>query len=404
MGVPSPFHTKTAALCTSMRWREWAGVFAAEKYDTVHDNEYVLFRQSAGVFDCSPLFKYDISGPDVVPFLSRLLARDPARVKINQAAYCCWCDEDGSVIDDGNLFRLGETRYRLTSANATLRWLVTNSRGFDVQIDDVSEKLASLAIQGPTSRACLQACCDAPLDSLKYFFLCESSIAGAPVTISRTGYTGDLGYEVWMAAEHAEQVYEAIMQGGRIHGIGPAGLLALDIVRIEAGYIMADVDYTGSHHALIQAQKSTPFELGLGWTVHLDRPNGGWFVGQEALLEEKINGSKWSMVGLEIDYSELEALYDAIGLPTHVPTTAWRTVVPIYDESGHRQIGRASSGVFSPLLKRNLALATVDSRYAAVGTRLLIDTIVEFDRHKVSARVVDRPFFDPPRKKAVLSK
>jgi len=384
-----------------MRWREWAGCFAPEKYDTVHDNEYVLFRQSAGLFDISPLFKYDIRGKDAAAFLSRVLTRDVAKLKLHQVAYCCWCDEEGWVIDDGTVSWLGDGWYRLTSANPTYRWLRLNTRGFDVKIEDVSTAVAALAVQGPTSRDVLLDSSDVPVDALKFFNLAHGHIGDVPVIVSRTGYTGDLGYEVWTEARHAERMYDAILDGGRKHLVGPAGLLALDIVRIEAGFIMADVDYTGSHHAMIDAQRSTPYELGLGWTVHLDRDP---FVGQEALRREVARGSQWAMVGLEIDWDELEAEFDKHGLPPHVSTMAWRSMTPVFDGVGTQQVGRATSGTWSPLLKKNLALATVEARFAEVGTVLKIEQTVEFERKYVTARVVKRPFFDPPRKKSTPTK
>lgn len=397
MGVPTPFHNKTAPLVRSMRWKEWAGFFAPEKYDTVHDSEYGLYRHACGLLDISPLYKYDVRGRDACAFLNRVMARDVARLKPRQVAYSTWCDDEGFVIDDGTLSYMGENQYRLTSANPTLRWLVMNSRGYDVTIDDASQRIAALALQGPTSRAALQEVTEAPLDTLRFFHLTETRIGNVPAVISRTGYTGDLGYEIWVDAAHAERAWDVVMDGGRKHGIGPAGLLALDMVRIEAGFILIDVDYTSAPHAFTAAQKSTPAQIGLGWTVHLDAKD--WFVGRAALERERQDGASWALVGLEIDWEELETLYDEQGLPPHLPTTAWRQAVPLFD--GHRQIGRATSGTWSPTLKKNLALATVESRYAEVGTTLKIEQLIDWERRLVTARVIQKPFFDPLRKKAV---
>ncbi|MBM3463447.1 MAG: aminomethyl transferase family protein [Armatimonadetes bacterium] len=403
MGVPTPFHNKTAPLVKSMRWKEWSGYFAPEKYDTVHDNEYVLYRQTAGLLDISPLFKYDVRGKDAAHFLDRVMAREVSRLKQGQVAYSTWCDERGKCIDDGTVSVLGENWYRVTSANPSLRWFKINAHGFDVQLEDTSQRIAALALQGPTSRKILQQVSSAPLDTLKFFHCVSDRVGGVPAVISRTGYTGDLGYEVWVEAKDAERLWDAIMEGGKHYGVGPAGLLALDMVRNEAGFILIDVDYKSAKHAFTDEQKSSPYEIGLGWTVHLDRPAGReYFVGREALEREKTLGSAWTLVGLEIDWDELEAAYDAQDLPPHVPTTAWRSAIPIFDPRGDRQVGYATSGTWSPILKKNIALATVETPYAALGTPLKMEHMIEFKQALLTARVTKKPFFDPPRKKSTI--
>jgi aminomethyltransferase len=387
-----------------MRWKEWAGYYSVEKYDTVHENEYFGFRHTAGLLDVSPLYKYDVTGAGALQLLDRVMARDVSRLKVGQVAYSCWCDEDGKVIDDGTLWRLGDEHYRITSANPCYRWLHENAFRLPATITDVSTDLAAVALQGPKSLDVLLACSNAPLDRLKYFWLAEARLGAVEAVVTRTGYTGDLGYEIWVRPRDAEALWDTLMKAGAPHGIMPAGLNALDMTRIEAGFILIDVDYTSSHHALIEDQKSSPFEIGLGWTVHLDKAP---FIGQAALRREKARGSKWAFIGLEIDTPELERYYDAVGLPPSLPTMAWRSVVPLYETLAGRhgrQVGRATSGVWSPTLKKNLALATVEMPYAKVGTELKIEEIVYYDRKYVTARVVDKPFFDPPRKKALATR
>jgi len=396
MPVPTPFHPRTSALCTSYRWKDWAGFYAVCSYDTHHDREYFAFRHAAGLLDVSPLFKYHVAGPDAAEFLAFVMARDIRKVKPGQVTYCCFCDEKGKVIDDGTVARLGESEYRVTSASPSLRWLEENARGFRVDFRDESESVAALALQGPTSRAILQQAAQGiDMERLRFFRIAPARIAGASVQISRTGYTGDLGYEIWLPSGDAEAVWDGIVAAGGAYGLVPAGLDALDVTRMEAGFILQGVDYYSAPRCPIESRKSSPFEIGLGWTVDLDRER---FVGIEALRREKKTGSRWALVGLEISWEELEQLYEVHGLPPHLPAAAWRTAVPVYD--GERQIGRATSGSWSPLLKKNFALASVETRYAEEGTQIRIEHTAEYERRTVTATVVPRPFFDPERKKA----
>jgi aminomethyltransferase len=401
--LPTPFHPRTSALCTSLRWKEWAGYHAVCSYDTSHEPEYHAVRNAAGLLDVTPLYKFSVSGSDATEFLCYVSARDIAKLKVGQVGYGCWCDEDGKVLDDGTVTRWDDNAYRLTSADPSFAWLSRHARGFDVTIKDVSTELAALALQGPTARAILDDACDGDVASLRYFRAMTTRLAGVEVDITRTGYTGDLGYEVWIPAEHALTVYDALSESGRSHGMLPLGLDALDVCRIEAGFILVGVDYFSARRCLIEAQKSSPYEIGLGWTVHNKRDA---FIGQQALIAEKRAGSTWALVGLEIDWEELEQLFDSHGLPPQLPTSAWRTAVPVHlpghatDSAGQRQVGRATSGAWSPLLKQNLALASVQARHSSPGTRLTIEVTVEFERKHVSATVVKTPVFDPERKRA----
>jgi aminomethyltransferase len=393
----TPFHARTSALCESMSWRDWAGYYAVSTYEVHHDREYSAIRNAAGLIDISPLFKYRVSGRDATRLVDRIVTRDMNKVQVGQVVYTNWCDGEGKVIDDGTVSRLGEQLYRWTAAEPNLRWLSVNAHGLDVRIEEITERTAALALQGPTSRSILEACAQTPrpLSSLKYFRVTPATIGGIPVEISRTGYTGDLGYEIWVDAGSAERLWDALMEAGRPYDITPTGMLALDVARIEAGLILLDVDYVSAKKALIPSQKYTPGEIGLGRLVHLDKAP---FIGQAALIQDARQGPARQLVGLEIDWDGLERLYDEAGLPPQLPATASRVSVPVY--AGERQVGRATSSTWSPTLKKMIALASVASPSAVVGHRLEMEWTVDHQRRRVDATVAKLPFFDPPRKRA----
>jgi aminomethyltransferase len=313
--------------------------------------------------------------------------------------YTPWCDSAGKVIDDGTIAHLGEERYRLTSAEPNLRWLEDNALGMQVQIEDVSDQIAALALQGPRSRELLMTLVDAPLDGLKYYRFVDATIAGVPVMISRTGYTGDLGYELWLDVERAgaERVWDALIAAGRNFALQPAGIWALDVARVEAGLIMLDVDYTPANKAMIEAQTSTPLELGLEWAVNW---NKGSFVGRKALLAEKQRGSTTTLVGLEIDQAEFERQHHAMGLPVPYPFLAWRAVIPLH--AGGEQVGYTTSGVWSPTLKKYIALGHLQPQYAAPGSSVTIDLDIDRFRRPFNAKVSRLPFYNPARKRDTL--
>ncbi len=396
MPIPTPFHDRTSALCTSMFWKDWAGRYAVRSYDTTLDREYFALHHAAGVIDVSPLYKYEVRGPDAEALLSRVTTRDIGRLKTGRVAYLCWCDDDGKVADDGTVARLAADRFRITAAEPARAWILDRADGYRATVEDLDASLAALSIQGPTSRAVLEAAAGVSLGALRYFAIMPARIADVDVEISRTGYTGELGYECWIPADAAIRVYDAIMESGRPHRITPVGLDAMDMARIEAGYIMNGVDYFSAHHCLIASRKSTPYEIGLGWTVHLDRAP---FVGQRALKEEAARGPDWGLVGLVYDWDEYEALFARFGLPPQVPAGAWRTPIPVYDGEG-AQVGQATSGTWSPIVKKNLAIASVRSAHARPGTRLRVEVTAEFERHLVAATVTKLPFYDPERKRA----
>jgi aminomethyltransferase len=391
MPLPTPFHPRTLALCESLSIREWAGFYAVSTYETHHEHEYNAIRQAAALIDVTPLFKYIVTGPDATRLVDRVITRDATRVKVGGVIYAVWCDEDGTVIDDGTLTRLEEDAWRWTAADPTFRWLQRNATGLDVRIEDITERMAALAVQGPTSAAVLRAVGVNEVDGLPYYRATSSTIAGVPVGVSRTGYTGDLGYEIWIPWERALAVWDALMAAGSIYGVGPAGMVALDVARVEAGLLLADVDYHSSRKALTYAQRYTPYELGLGRLVHKDK---GPFVGRRRLLLGQRPARQ--IAGLEIAWNEVEDLYRKAGLPPQVPGTASRVAVPVY--RGGRQIGRATSTAWSPILKQLIALATIDAPFYALGTRVGVEMTVEAVRHRVTAHVVETPFFRPGRK------
>jgi aminomethyltransferase len=376
-----------------MSWRDWAGYYAVSTYEVHHDREYSAIRNAAGLIDISPLFKYRVSGRDATRLVDRIVTRDMTKVQVGQVVYTNWCDGEGKAIDDGTVSRLGEQVYRWTAAEPNLRWLSVNAHGLDVKIEEITERTAALALQGPTSRAILEACAETktPLASLKYFRVTSGTIAGVPVDISRTGYTGDLGYEIWVDAAQAERLWDRLMEAGRPYDITPTGMLALDVARIEAGLILLDVDYVSAKKALIPSQKYTPGEIGLGRLVHLEKAP---FIGQPALIEDARQGPARQLVGLEIDWDGLERLYEEAGLPPQLPTTASRVSVPVY--AGERQVGRVTSSTWSPTLKKMIALGSLASPSAVVGNQLEMEWTVDHQRKRVDATVVKLPFLIPP--------
>jgi aminomethyltransferase len=367
-------------------------------YELDHIHEYNTIRMGCGLFDISPLFKYYVRGRDAEALLNRVVLRDVFNDPATTEIYTGWCEDDGKIIDDGTIARLSEDCFRMTAAIPTLSWLEDNATGFDVEIEDVSDAYGALALQGPTSRDLLQQLADADLSGLGYFHLVETKLAGIPISVSRTGYTGDLGYEIFVEPQHAEALYDAIFDKGADYQMLPTGNVALDMARIEAGLLLIDVDFQSAVKTIFAVQKSTPYELGLGWMVKLDKPH---FVGQEALRAERQSGAAWATVGLEVDLTALEKLYDQFSMPLHLPYASWNDQLPLYADDGKREhIGRATSGTWSPVLKRYVVIARVKPQYAKLGTRVYFEETIEAQRFAVPATVVKMPFFDPPRKKA----
>ncbi len=396
MPVGTPFHERTFPLCQSLNYRDWAGYYTVSAYEAHHEHEYNAIRNGAALFDISPLFKYLVTGRDAVRLVDRVITRDAQRQQIGQVVYTPWCDEHGRVLDDGTVSRLGEQTFRWTAAEPNLRWFREQSAGLDVSIDDISEQTAALALQGPTSAALLKKVAHADLASLKYFRVTSGTIGGAKVDISRTGYTGDLGYEIWMDEADATKVWDALMAHGPAHGLKPAGMLALDVARIEAGLLLIDVDFFSARKALTDSQLYSPFELGLGRLVDFNKDH---FVGRDALAAEHARAPRRRIVGVAVDWPAVEKLYEAVGLPPLAQATASRVAVPVF--AGGKQVGRMTSSTWSPILKQMIGLATVNAACAAAGSKVEIEHTVDVVRHRVPATVVPTPFCNPARKTAL---
>ncbi|MEA2536632.1 MAG: aminomethyltransferase [Chloroflexota bacterium] len=398
MSVGTAFHPRTEPHNRKMQWREWSGYFAASVYADFHDIEYNAIREQAALIDVCPLYKYEVRGRDALQLVDRVITRDATKLRDGAVYYTPWCDEDGKVVDDGTVHRLAEDRFRWTAADPQYRWLTMNASGLDVEVEDVSESLAAVALQGPCSRAVLEAATGESFGGLRYFRRRPTTIAGATVDVSRTGYTGDLGYELWIPAERAVEVWDALVVAGRPYGIRPAGMIALDVVRLEAGLILLEVDYTSARHAMNADQAYSPYEIGLGRLVDLDKAE---FVGKRALAaERKKGGPGRRLVGLELAWDDIVELYDAQGLPPSAPAVVSREHTPLFDASGGRQVGRVTSLGWSPILKKPIALASVPASYEPLGSKLSVEWTVEAKHGRVGATVVELPFLDLPRKRA----
>jgi aminomethyltransferase len=396
VSVGTAFHPRTAPLNRKMQWREWSGYFASSVYADFHDIEYNAIREAAALIDVSPLYKYLVTGPDATLLVDRVITRDATKLAVGGVVYTPWCDEHGKVVDDGTVHRLDELRYRWTAADPQLRWLRQNSAGLDVEITEETEATAALALQGPLSRDVLEAATGEWFADLGYFRRRAAKVGRVAIDVSRTGYTGDLGYELWIPTERAVAVWDTLAKAGKAFGLRPAGMVALDVVRLEAGLILLEVDYTSTRHAMNPDQHYSPFEIGLGRLVNFDK---GDFVGRLALeREQRAGGPARRLVGLQLDWHDIERLYDAQGLPPSISPTVDRSPVPVF--AGGRQVGRATSHGWSPILKQAIALASVPPQHEAVGSELSVEWTVEGRRGRVAATVVALPFLDLPRKRA----
>jgi len=400
LSVGTAFHARTAPLNRKQQWREWSGYFASSAYADAHDIEYNAIREAAALIDVSPLYKYRVSGRDAERLVDRVITRDAGKLTAGRVFYTPWCDEHGKVVDDGTVHRLDDGSFRWTAADPQYRWLRLSAGGLDVTIADESEAIAALALQGPLSRAVLEAATGEDFADLRYFRRRPAAFrvgrSRVAVDVSRTGYTGDLGYELWIPAEHAPAVWDALMTAGQAYAIRPAGMLALDLARLEAGLILLEVDYTSARHAMNPEQNYSPFEIGLGRLVSFEK---GEFTGRRALeAERRRGGPDRRLAGLVLDWYAIEALYDEQGLPPAISPTVDRARVPVY--AGGRQVGKATSRGWSPLLKQAIALASVPLAYERPGSRLEVEWTVEGRRGRVPATVVALPFLDLERRRA----
>lgn len=381
--LTSPFHARTSVLNKQNSWAAWAGYTTPLVFDDV-SMEHCAIRNQVTVYDLTPMNKYRIVGPDAAAYLNRLTIRDAAKLKVGRVHYTAWCDEHGKLLDDGTLFRYGETNYLLCCQERHLPWLLDSAIGYDVSISDVTREIAALSLQGPCSCAVLKKTGFAEAANLKPFEMADYPFgAEGKLTISRTGFTGDLGYEVWTTPERAVELWDLLFEAGALYGIRAIGTTALNMARIEAGFIITNLDFISADQAVRNDRARSPFEMGLDWMVDFDK---GHFNGRRALLDEKARKtSKWALVGLDIDgnvSAENSLIY-------HNKT---------------REVGHITAAVWSPTVKRNIALALVERPYHAEKSGNLwveIYAMRELQYHKlmVRARVTERPFFSPSRRR-----
>jgi aminomethyltransferase len=395
----TPFHPRLVELSQTQAWGNWAGYLSALRFDLSAKHEYFGVRNAAGFFDTSPLHKYWIRGRDAERFCSYVFARDVRTLKPGRAQYTIWCDDAGYVMEDGVLYRFASDEFLLTAAEPNLGYLRRLARPFDVEIVDCSEQYASLAIQGPRSRAILEALTP-DITDMRYFGVVETKIADSPVTISRTGFSGDLGYELLIPAHDALRVLDALIDAGRPHGLRPYGEEALSMTRIEAGLPLIGVEFTSSRYAFTQDERFTPDELGLGWLLKsIDDPSRP-FIGRDAILRERADGTtRWSTVGITVAWEDYFTLFTSHGLlaePDEIPVP-WESM--IYNDRGKR-IGYATSFMYSPVLQRHVGIARVKPKYAELGTDVFIEQTLNHEYINVRATVTTLPFYNPERKTA----
>jgi aminomethyltransferase len=401
MSVGTAFHPVTAPLNRKQQWREWSGYFATSAYADAHDIEYNAIREAAGLIDVSPLYKYVVAGPDARRLVDRVITRDAAKLTPGRVFYTPWCDEHGKVIDDGTIHALDDGTFRWTAADPQLRWLRMNSAGLDVTVEDETERTAAVALQGPRARDVLEAALGASFADLRYFRRRAATVKvgrrKVALDVSRTGYTGDLGYELWIDAAHAPDLWNALWAAGQDHAIRPVGMLALDVVRLEAGLTILEVDNTAARHAVNPEQNYSPGEIGLSRLVELGKSAD--FVGRLALVREaRAGGPSRRLVGLELDWNGIEGLFNAQGLPPAISPVVDRSARPVF--VGGRQVGKATSLGWSPILKQAIALASLPPSQERLGSSVDVEWTVEGRRGRVGARVVELPFLDLERKRA----
>ena len=386
--LKTPFHERQREYSQLDSFVPWAGYTTVDVFTSV-EQEYFSVRNASSLYDLTPMVKYRIAGPDALRFLNRLVTRDLRKLAPGKVAYTVWCDDAGHLIDDGTVFCLGPNEYRICTAERQLDWFAASAIGFDVEIREVTEEVAALAVQGPTSARLLKAAGLSGIERLKPFEHGEFSMAraggGAAIVmmVSRTGFTGDLGYELWMQPQDAENVWDALMEIGRTRAVRPIGSKALNMVRIEAGFVLPNLDFVSAAHTLYLGTERSPIELGLAWLVDYKK---GHFTGRRALLAEVARGPRRQLVGLDIEGTK----------PAH-------NALLYTERSGKKEAGSVTSATWSPTCKRNLALAMVDAPYIATGStvwaEIYLNRELVWERRMVRARVVERPFFAPARRR-----
>jgi aminomethyltransferase len=392
----TPFHPRTEPLMQGAEWRRWGGYQVASCYEMAPDREYYAVRASCAMFDVSALAKYSIKGIEARAFLQRLITRNIANLKVGDVLYSPWCDSRGKVIDDGTFACLHEEHFQMTAAEQGEAWLRKVARGFAVTIENISDDYGVLALQGPTSLSVLRELVGEGVAKLGFSQSYHTEFEGIPLWISRTGYTGDLGYEVWVPRDQGVTIWDKLVAIGQAYALYPAGIWALDVARIEAGLLMLDVEYNSALNASTTAQTSSPFELGLGWSVHFKK---GEFVGRKALMEEKERSSTpYHYVGCVLDSVAYREAFEELGLPPNLSVKAWRGIHPLFDGDG-QQVGYATCGTWSPTLQRYLMLAQVNPPWAEPGQNLIFEDVIDRRRVKLPCTVEKLPFFNTDRKK-----
>ncbi|HEY7887256.1 MAG TPA: aminomethyltransferase family protein [Steroidobacteraceae bacterium] len=390
----TPFHERMRAFSQVDSFIPWSGYSTVDVFSSV-EQEYFAIRNGASLYDLTPMVKYRITGPDATRFLDRLVTRSVAKLRPGRVAYALWCDDDGLLIDDGTIFRLDAQEYRLCTGERQLDWLLDSSIGFDVGIDEVTAEIAALALQGPCSCWVLKALGLEGIETLAPFehrsvklpdrVAAAGAMAGTAMTVSRTGFTGDLGYELWVDPAQAECLWDGLMEAGQVRTLRPVGSRALNIARLEAGFVLPNVDFVSSAHTLRNGTARSPLELALGWCVDFGK---GHFTGRRALLAEQGRPPRRRLVGLDIEGTK----------PAH-------NALLYGDHRGRREIGSVTSAAWSPTCKRNIALAMLDAPHFEVGRQvwaeIYLNRELTWERRMVRARVVERPFFAPARRRAM---
>jgi len=395
----TPFHERTSALNETQLWSHWSGHLAADRYQMSDKFEYFAVRNAAGIFDTSPLFKYRITGKDVEAFLGGVLARDIRACQPGNAQYTCWLDDRGFVIEDGVILRPGKNEFLLTSAEPNYAYFADRIGRFDVQIEDVSREIGTLAFQGPRSRNLLKQLVP-QMENIPYFGVAKGEIGGAGVTVSRTGYSGDLGYEIWIDTPDALHVWDTLWDSIEGQGVLPFGLAALYMLRIEAGLLLLEADFDSSRYAWNDAHRSTPIELGWAWMFRDLKNDDRAFIGRKALEKEVADKtSRWAMRGLVVDWRDYDRVYNEAGLippKDHAPVVEdWM----LYDDD-YERVGYATSFMYSPMLQRHIAIARVRPDFAAFGTKVNLEFTVDHHYEQVAAHVARLPLYNPERKTA----
>jgi aminomethyltransferase len=408
MPQTTPFHDCVSPYNETGIWKHWSGYLVAPRYQYSTTAEYYAIRDSVGVLDTSPLFKYRITGAESLKFLQTVMVRDVAQCPVSAAQYTCWCDPDGYVLQDGVVMRVAEHEFWLSSAEPSLRYFRKTAAELGmhaVEIHDVTDDYGILAVQGPHSFSVISQLTNA-VDSMNYFELAETKISGCPVLISRTGYTGDLGYELWIKADHAHQVWQSIIDAGMDFNIIPIGLEALKMARVEAGLLLLGVDFESARFAWVDAQRESPIELGWRWMLRGLANDRREFIGRVALENElKTKSNRWVTVGLSIDWHDYERVYLEAGImpPKHDLYSESSKSIYRRGEKEWDYAGYATSFMFSPILKKPIALAKLPSDLAKPGTQVDIEITILHKPATVLATVQQMPFYNPPQKTQIPS-